>query len=236
MFAANDETTAQYLSQRLGHHIAWRKVRDQEGKMEWQPQGATFLRTSVEFTQESSRESGNQVVFQEGGSTFLLRRSPYDKMFKEGEYTPDLFEPPPTRGWVGKERAAELLGASGVPLPYVVAWARAVSDCDYVEKAVHRMLDDKRVNGKRESFRVDTGAALYGRASSSRCAAQGQAAAREGFNRVGPGCGWYGAGDCAGAFSAGLAKLVTTSSRPGVCCHRTNRWVVSANYGESDRL
>jgi hypothetical protein len=54
-----------------------------------------------------------------------------------------------------KERAAELSAASGVPLPFVVAWARAVSDCAYVETAVHRMLDDKRVNGKRESFRVD---------------------------------------------------------------------------------
>lgn len=54
-----------------------------------------------------------------------------------------------------KERAAELSSSSGVPLPFVVAWARAVSGCDYVEKAVHRMLDDKRVNGKRESFQVD---------------------------------------------------------------------------------
>ena len=58
-----------------------------------------------------------------------------------------------------KERAAELSGATGVPLPFVVAWARAVSDCAYVEKAVHRMLDDKRVNGKRESFRVDVATA-----------------------------------------------------------------------------
>ena len=54
-----------------------------------------------------------------------------------------------------KERAAELSSATGVPLPFVVAWARAVPDCAYVEKAVHRMLDDKRVNGRRESFRVD---------------------------------------------------------------------------------
>ena len=54
-----------------------------------------------------------------------------------------------------KERAAELSGATGVPLPFVVAWARAVSDCDHVERAVHRMLDDKRVSGRRESFRVD---------------------------------------------------------------------------------
>ena len=58
-----------------------------------------------------------------------------------------------------KERAAELSSATGVPLPFVVAWARAVSDCDYVEKPGHRMLDDKRVNGKRESFRVDVGTA-----------------------------------------------------------------------------
>jgi hypothetical protein len=58
-----------------------------------------------------------------------------------------------------KERAAELSSPSGVPLPFVVAWARAVSDCAYVEKAVHRMLDDKRVNGKRESFRVDVATA-----------------------------------------------------------------------------
>ena len=54
-----------------------------------------------------------------------------------------------------KERAAELSAASGVPLPFTVAWARAVSDCAYVEKAVHRMLDDKRVNDKRESFRTN---------------------------------------------------------------------------------
>lgn len=58
-----------------------------------------------------------------------------------------------------KERAAELSGASGVPLPYAVAWARAVSDCAYVEIVVHRMLDDRRVNGKREAFRVDVATA-----------------------------------------------------------------------------
>lgn len=58
-----------------------------------------------------------------------------------------------------KERAAELSSSSGVPLPFVVAWARAVSDCAYVETAVHRMLDDRRVNGKRESFRVDVATA-----------------------------------------------------------------------------
>lgn len=56
-------------------------------------------------------------------------------------------------------RAAELTGSSGVPLPFAVAWARAVSDCAFVETAVHRMLDDRRVSGKREFFRVNVNTA-----------------------------------------------------------------------------
>ena len=58
-----------------------------------------------------------------------------------------------------KERAAELSGSSGVPMPYAVAWARAVADCAAIEKVVHRMLDDRRVNGKREAFRCDVNTA-----------------------------------------------------------------------------
>ncbi len=95
VFACNDETTARYMSERLGHHIAWRKMKGADGRMEWMPQGAAFLRTSVEFARESSRESGSQIVFQEGGSAFVLRRSPYDKTFHVGQYEPDPFEPPP---------------------------------------------------------------------------------------------------------------------------------------------
>ena len=57
------------------------------------------------------------------------------------------------------ERAAELTNASGVPLPFKVAWARAVRDCAAVEFIVHRMLDDRRVSGKREFFRIDVTAA-----------------------------------------------------------------------------
>jgi hypothetical protein len=34
-----------------------------------------------------------------------------------------------------------------------------VADCATVEKAVHRMLDDRRVNSNRESFRVDVATA-----------------------------------------------------------------------------
>ena len=60
-------------------------------------------------------------------------------------------------------RAKQLTAATGVPLPFVVAWQRAVKDCRYVEGVVHRMLDDKRVRGKvaagakqeAEFFRID---------------------------------------------------------------------------------
>jgi hypothetical protein len=52
-------------------------------------------------------------------------------------------------------RASELTAATGVPAPFVIAWCRAVSDCAYVESAVHRMLDDRRVSGKREFFCCD---------------------------------------------------------------------------------
>jgi type IV secretory pathway TraG/TraD family ATPase VirD4 len=92
VFAVNDQTTARYLSERLGQHIVWRKTRTPEGGMEWTPQGASFLRTSVELARESSRDSGNQIIFVEGGDSFMLRRRPYDRTFKRAEYSPDPFE------------------------------------------------------------------------------------------------------------------------------------------------
>lgn len=91
-FAVNDQTTADYLSARLGHHLAWRKVNGPNGA-EWVPQGATWFRTAVELARESSRDSGNQLVFVEGGDTFLLRRMPYDKAFPKTDYSPDPYEP-----------------------------------------------------------------------------------------------------------------------------------------------
>jgi len=57
------------------------------------PQGASFLRTGIELGREVSRDSGNQVIFVEGGDSFLLRRRPYDKTFKKNQYSPDPSEP-----------------------------------------------------------------------------------------------------------------------------------------------
>ena len=98
VFAVNDQTTARYMSERLGEHIVWRKQRTfnqetQKYEEEWMPQGASFLRTGIELGREVSRDSGNQVIFVEGGDFFLLRRRPYDKTFKREQYSPDPSEP-----------------------------------------------------------------------------------------------------------------------------------------------
>ena len=104
VFAVNDQTTARYMSERLGEHIVWRKQRTfnqetQKYEEEWMPQGASFLRTGIELGREVSRDSGNQVIFVEGGDSFLLRRRPYDKTFKKSQYSPDPSEPQDWPGW-----------------------------------------------------------------------------------------------------------------------------------------
>jgi hypothetical protein len=52
-------------------------------------------------------------------------------------------------------RIAELTNAIGVPVPFVLAWCRAVADCGLVEETVHRMMKDRRENEGREFFRCD---------------------------------------------------------------------------------
>ena len=111
-YADNDQTTARYMSERLGEHIVWRKQRTfnqetQKYEEEWMPQGASFLRTGIELGREVSRDSGNQVIFVEGGDSFLLRRRPYDKTFKKNQYSPDPSEP--SRGWPGWKSLVESL-------------------------------------------------------------------------------------------------------------------------------
>ena len=61
--------------------------------VEWEHAGAHNLRDGIEIGRSTSRESGLQIVLNEGGDPFLLRRTPYDKLFKPGEYAADPFEP-----------------------------------------------------------------------------------------------------------------------------------------------
>jgi len=92
LFAVNDQTTARYFSERMGHHMAWRKVRSPGGGMEWVPQGATWFRTSAELAHESSRDSGKALVFYEGGRQALVRRPAYDQIFNAWEYAPNPYQ------------------------------------------------------------------------------------------------------------------------------------------------
>lgn len=91
-FAMNDKTTAEYLADRMGHHITWQRVRGPTGAMEWVPGGVAFLRSAVELARESSRDSGNQLVFRSGADTFLLKRAAYDRIFPREAYNPDPHE------------------------------------------------------------------------------------------------------------------------------------------------
>lgn len=91
VFAVNDQTTAGYLSERLGKRIIWRKMRGAQG-FEWEISGTANLRDAREFGQTISRASGKLTVFTESGEAFLLRRTPYDKLFKRSRYSPDPFE------------------------------------------------------------------------------------------------------------------------------------------------
>ena len=94
VFAVNDLTTARYVSESLGNHIAWQKVWDNaRGVRDWVPMGATWLRTSVEIARDTSRDSGNQLVQSEGGRAFLLRRTPYFEIHKPSDYCTNPYEP-----------------------------------------------------------------------------------------------------------------------------------------------
>jgi hypothetical protein len=52
-------------------------------------------------------------------------------------------------------RIAQLSGASGVPLPFECHFAAEVKDCNKLEKQLHQLFSENRINPKREFFKVD---------------------------------------------------------------------------------
>jgi hypothetical protein len=93
VFATNDPDTAEYFSRKLGETVRWTKRKLKDGTVEWEPGRRNFVRDAVEFCLTTSRESGLQMVFTEGGDPFLLRRAHYDDVFPKGAYSPDPYEP-----------------------------------------------------------------------------------------------------------------------------------------------
>lgn len=53
------------------------------------------------------------------------------------------------------ERTRELSAATGVAVPFTLVYHRAVADPFKVEAALHRMLDQYRVNDSREFFKIE---------------------------------------------------------------------------------
>jgi|TARA_R110000744_G_scaffold333316_1_gene438718 hypothetical protein len=80
----------------------------------------------------------------EGGNwVYVLSNPAQPGIFKIGytKLTPD-------------ERAKQLSTASGVPLPYEVAWAYRCFNGEQLEGAVHHALKEYRVNSHREFFQI----------------------------------------------------------------------------------
>lgn len=57
-------------------------------------------------------------------------------------------------------RASELSRATGVPVPFVVAWWEEVSDSCLAEQEIHRRLDEHRSSKSREFFQLELKAAI----------------------------------------------------------------------------
>lgn len=54
-----------------------------------------------------------------------------------------------------ESRISQLSTHSGVPLPFECYFAAEVKDCSKLEKTLHQLFSENRVNPKREFFRVD---------------------------------------------------------------------------------
>jgi type IV secretion system protein VirD4 len=95
-FAVNDVEGQDLIEKSLGPRVRWRRrvTKTEYGEeVDWEPAGAFSLRGGEEIGRAIGRSSGLQIVLNEGGDPFLLRRTPYRKMFKRGQYEPDPGEP-----------------------------------------------------------------------------------------------------------------------------------------------
>jgi type IV secretory pathway TraG/TraD family ATPase VirD4 len=94
VFAINDDEGANYISERIGRWVKWTKRKVGDGAHEeWQPSGAVFMRDGPEVNRSTGRAGRLQIVLNEGGDPFMLRRTSYRKMFKRSEYGIDPYEP-----------------------------------------------------------------------------------------------------------------------------------------------
>lgn len=83
----------------------------------------------------------------EGGSNIIY--------ILTNEAMPGLVKIGLTTGESVESRIAQLSGPSGVPLPFECYFAAQVRDCEKLEKTLHQLFSENRINPKREFFKVD---------------------------------------------------------------------------------
>ena len=96
VFGLNDAEGQEYVAKRLGPRVLWRRkvTKTERGdRVEYEPSAAFSLRNNEEVGRATGRSSGTEIVLNEGGDAFLLRRTSYRKMFRPGQYQPDRYEP-----------------------------------------------------------------------------------------------------------------------------------------------
>jgi hypothetical protein len=71
------------------------------------------------------------------------------------ETMPGLVKIGLTTGESVESRIASLSAASGIPLPFECYFAAEVTDCAKLEKTLHQLFSESRINPKREFFKVD---------------------------------------------------------------------------------
>jgi hypothetical protein len=71
------------------------------------------------------------------------------------EAMPGLVKIGLTTGESIESRIAQLSGATGIPLPFECYFAAEVKDCDRLEKTLHQLFSENRINPRREFFKVD---------------------------------------------------------------------------------
>ncbi|WP_179401207.1 GIY-YIG nuclease family protein [Burkholderia guangdongensis] len=71
------------------------------------------------------------------------------------EAMPNIVKIGMTNGDSVESRISQLSLATGVPLPFECYFAAEVEDCSKLEKALHQLFADTRINPRREFFKID---------------------------------------------------------------------------------
>ncbi len=83
VFSTADQTTTQYLANRLGKRANKEKIGEQMTRV------VSQLREPEEFELDVGRQRQRQIIFRSGDYPLLLRRLRYDKTFDISQYNPD---------------------------------------------------------------------------------------------------------------------------------------------------